>query len=192
MSFFDQVYQTLFPKKDQTNKVLLHELIHRSDSYTANYRKWNGSSNQADFLKDLRTAYYLKSKGIEGKPSVHLLKSQYSNGFAISYTDELDQNEFQYLFDWLAVTIENAGYRKSNSDVTIMDKGNFIETREKHYLKPPTGKSIPLEQRYGNILIEHISVDDKPSFLKLVANIYNDRSYSKAESFEGLAEYLFD
>lgn len=192
MSFFDQVYEKLFPKKEQKSRVLVHELIKRSDHYLKKYQKWTSSPSHSDSLKTIATAYYLKAKGVAQEPEVHILNSRYSNGFAVSFQEgEMDHQEFQYLFDWLADTVEQIGYKRSNSDVTIMDKGNYIETREKHYLKPVLGSEIPTDQRYGNILIEHILIDGKPSFLKLVANIYSDRSYSEADSFESLAEYLF-
>lgn len=192
MSFFDQVFQSLFSKKEASNKVLVHEVISRSNAYKASFDEWKGSESCSQLLNDIRTSYYLKSKGIQGQPDVHLLNSPYSNGFAISFSQEkMNAKQFQYLFDWLAKMVEDLGYRQANKDVKILNKGKFIETKEKYYLKPLQGNEIPINQRFGNILIEHILIDDQPSYLKLVANSYNDRSYSKAESFEALADYLF-
>ena len=192
MSFFDQIHRSLFPRKEQKNQVLVHELIKRGKKYTAGYNAWTTSAKLPEVVKAVASSYQLKAQGIEKKPDVHLFRSEYGNGFAISYSSQVNSDEFRYFFDWLADSIEQIGYRRSNSDVTIIDKGKLVETREKHYLKPISDGRIPITQRYGNILIEYILIDDEPSFIKLVANIYNDRSYSKPEKFENLAEYLFE
>ncbi|MEQ9303603.1 MAG: hypothetical protein RJQ14_06760 [Marinoscillum sp.] len=86
-------------------------------------------------------------------------------------------------------------YKKTNSDTTITDKGNIVETVSKHYLKPlnkPATDGESIDQKYGNVLIELISTNDQPSYLKFVANTYNDHKYHDAWEFEKLAEFLFD
>ena len=46
-------------------------------------------------------------------------------------------------------------------------------------------------QKFGNILIEKTEIDRKPSYLKLMANVYQDRLYSEAKPFSELIEQLF-
>ncbi|MFT6053161.1 MAG: hypothetical protein ACJAS3_000119 [Roseivirga sp.] len=46
-------------------------------------------------------------------------------------------------------------------------------------------------QLYGNILIEYVMIVRKPSYIKLMANIYQDRMYSEALAFDELIEKLF-
>ncbi|MEQ8535197.1 MAG: hypothetical protein RIB86_25295, partial [Imperialibacter sp.] len=100
--------------------------------------------------------------------------------------------EFQFLFDYLAEISKTLGYRQVNSDVTITEKNDTIETREKHYLKPPIGTADQLsKQLFGNILVEYIMIDDQPSYIKLLANIYFDRQYEPAEDHRELISHLF-
>lgn len=192
MAFFDQVYQKLFPSKGQKHKSLVHEIIDRSDRYTKEYEVWKNSIQRKELVKTVGNSYHMKEKGFVGSPDVHLLDSKYSNGFAISFDDTLNKKEFQFLFDWFAEKVQELGYKKSTSDLLVSDKGKHVESKEKHYLKPEIKDITPIDQKFGNILIEYILIDGKPSYLKLVANVYSDRMYQKPEQFEKLAEYLFD
>jgi hypothetical protein len=45
---------------------------------------------------------------------------------------------------------------------------------------------MPLEQKFGNIHVEFLTINDKPDYIKLMANVYSDRNYREAESFENL------
>ncbi len=193
MTVFDQIYDSLFPKGMQKNKILTFESLKRSDAYRHGYLDWVQSDEPINFLRKVADSYYLKLKNRIGEPDVHIFNSSQSNGFAISFNSRLDRQHFQFFFDWLAERVEVLGYKRSNGDLTITDKGDFIESVEKHYLKPRQTESGKLfDQGYGNILIEYILVNDQPSYLKFVANTYSDRSYNDPVSFDILAEYLFE
>jgi hypothetical protein len=73
----------------------------------------------------------------------------------------------------------------------MKEKGEEVETKEMHYLKPKRGFVEPIDQRYGNVQIEYTKLNDIPTRIKLIANTYPDRKYKEAESFESLTEYLF-
>ncbi|MFH6985965.1 hypothetical protein [Marinoscillum luteum] len=193
MTFFDQVYQKLFSKPETSNEVLVYEPISRNEHYSESYAFWLHSVNHKKLIRQVAESYLLKQNNLVGEPDVHLLSTSLSNGFAISFNEEIDKKEFQFFFDWLGEKVEALPYKRSNSDVTITDKGNVIESKEKHYFKPiQQSQEAPLDQQFGNILIEHISIDNRPSFIKLVANTYNDRMYKNPDSFEVLAKYLFE
>lgn len=191
MSYFDQIYQQLFGKKSGEIKVLVNEVIDRSPRYKADYQNRIITEDFRKLILEVYSSYELKQKEIEKKPDMHLLNSQYANGFAITYNEEIDRSDFQYLFDWLAERTKNLGYHFANSDLQVVNKNTYIESKEKHYLKPLVGEEEIIDQKFGNILIEHITIDDVPSFIKYTANIYSDRKYRKAEKFEKLTEYLF-
>jgi hypothetical protein len=60
-----------------------------------------------------------------------------------------------------------------------------------HYLKPQPGNDPNIaNQRYGNILIEMVQYDDKPQFIKFMANVYQDRLFTQAGQFEDLMHTL--
>lgn len=137
-------------------------------------------------------AYHFKRSGIQSSPNVHVFATKMSNGFALSYSNEFDRQEFQFLFDLLAEKARALGYRLVNSDVQIGEKGDVIETREKHYLKPPQTRGVKkIDQQFGNILVEYVMVNDQPSYIKLLANIYSDRLYKEPDDHQDLIAHLF-
>jgi hypothetical protein len=192
MAFFDDVYKKLFGKKAPKNSRILHEKLTRSDSYARKFEEWINGSWHTTRLSGIRTSYELKKKGIEQNPIVHVMNNQYACGFAISYTDYFNRDEFSYMLDHLSEKLLKLDYKLANSDLQITDKGTYTETVEKKYLKPRINVEPPIDQKYGNILIENVLVDDKPSYFKLSANIYSDRLYTKARSFDELVEYIFE
>ena len=95
MAFFDQVYQQLFGQKSEKPKVLVHELIKRSDSAKENYLKHINSKTFLQSIQAIYRSYQLKMEGVDNEPKVHLLKSQYANGFAVS----LEKNDTIEVFN---------------------------------------------------------------------------------------------
>ncbi|RED97051.1 hypothetical protein [Marinoscillum furvescens] len=193
MTFFDQIYERLFPSK-QAEGVVMQELIKRKDSYLEDYNRWKNSYKKTDMVQAVADSYRLKLDRMVGEPDVHILNTSLSNGFAISYHEHLGVTEFKFLFDWLAEKVQQLNYKKANADITITEKKDFVETKEKYYFKPRQLKNETeeLRQYFGNILIEHIVIDKRPSYIKLTANTYSDRQYQKPDSFELLAKYLFE
>lgn len=193
MSFFDQVYHKLFPHKEFTPKILVHERIERSTKYKSKYETWRHSAAHFDLLKAVAQSYGLKKhQKEEGIPNVHILNTGTSDGFAISYDTSYTALEYQFLLDWFSEKAQQLDYLLYNSDVTITEKAGKVETMEKHYLKPQRDKKQESpDDNFGNILIEYIKVDDAPSYLRLSANTFPDRVNKKPENFDNLAEFLF-
>ncbi len=194
MAFFNQILDDLFPDKSGKRDILLHEPIKRSKNYIEDYSLWSDSFKRTDLLQSVYNSYELKKQGIAGSLKMHLFNSPTANGLAISYHESIDQKEFSYLFDWLGEQIYKLKYKRVNSDVTITSKKESIETLSRYYFKPKidsTNTNGLIDQQYGNILIEHITIDNAPTLIRFIANNYQDRQYEKAEDFEKLAEFLF-
>lgn len=191
MAFFDQVYQQLFGKKTAEDKVLLKEVIVRSEKFKADFDQRILAEDFKQLIQDVYNSYELKQQRISGTPDVHILNSQYANGFAISYNDEISVLDFQFLFDWLSKRTGTLNYHVANSDLVVTEKNNVVESKEKYYLKPKVGMDKIINQQFGNILIEHITINDRPSYIKYTASIYSDRNYQEPQDFAELTEYLF-
>ena len=193
MTFINKILDKLFPQKGNSEQIVHNEVIARSGSYMKRYHEWTDS--EADRVyEEIITGYEEKLLECENsKVRVHLLVSRYSNGIAISYDDShFTKNGFSYLFDHLAEKIKTLEhYRQVNSDYVIKEKNNVLETKEKYYFKPVfSGSESKTDQQYGNILIEHILINDKPSYIKLMANIYSDSNYSEALNFNELIKKI--
>ena len=191
MAFFDQVYEQLFGKKSPRNKVLMNEVISRNDQFSKDYQERIRSEDFKKLVSSVHQSYELKQQAISRKPEVHVLNSQYANGFAISYDEEIGAQDFQFLFDWLSDKTKSLNYQVANSDIMVVEKNDVIESIEKHYLKPHVGMDEIIDQKFGNILIEHILINDQPSYIKYTASIYSDRKYQEPQKFDKLTEYLF-
>lgn len=198
MSFFDKILNQLFPKTDEgiTNKQpMISEPLTRKDAERSSYFEWQNSGSYREVLEKLYQAYQTRLQNRQGNWEIHLLQMPAANGFAFTYPTNLAAREFQHLFDLLKDRVLTLNYRLVNADRQIFDKKSFVETKEKYYLKPNidfqnTGDLF--DQQYGNILIELILIDDKPSYLKLVASIYSDRLYTKALDFSELLDEIFE
>lgn len=192
MSFFDNVVGKLFGKQSPKT-AFIHEVMSRSDKETAVYEDWKRTENFENLISDVERGYYLKKQGIASSMEIHLLESKYSNGFAITFNDEFTEENFQHVFDYLKERGLEQGYKLAQADRRILDKDTYEETIEKWYLKPngdDLGTGIA-DQKFGNILIEKVAIDRKPSYLKLMANVYQDRLYTEAKPFSELIELIF-
>lgn len=192
MSYFDYIYNRLFGKSGSAStKVLVHEIIKRSQSFLDHFNDWKASDACAEFLNDLWQSYYWSKKGLDKDPQMLLLESTYSNGFAISYEARYGRNSYRYLFDYIADQVKKLDYRLVVSRHTMQEKGDVVELKEMHYLKPRRGFVEPIDQKFGNVQIEYIEENDQPTRIKLIANSYPDRKYMEAQNFEDLAQHIF-
>ncbi|OEK03458.1 hypothetical protein BFP97_18885 [Roseivirga sp. 4D4] len=191
MSFFDNIVDKLFSKQSPKT-AFIHEVLKRSDQEVLGFERWKKTEDAKSLLADIERAYFMKKQGIVSAVEVHLLDSQYANGFAISFNKEFSKETFSHVFDFLKDRGLEQGYKLAQGDRRVLDKDTYEETIEKWYLKPLTEVEDGVsDQKYGNILIEKTEIDRKPSYLKLMANVYQDRLYTKAKPFSELIEQLF-
>lgn len=186
MDFFDELVGKLFPKKSSPSNPLVHELLVRSEEDLALYDLWDKSDEMEELLDDVVRAYFLKKQGILSQAEVHLLNSEYSNGFAVRYLEEYGERNFRHFFDFLKEQVLRMEYKLEQNDRRIIDRGDYELIIEKWYLKSARYQNEEglIDQKYGNVLIEHHTVDRHPSFIKLQANIYQDRLYTKPLAFD--------
>jgi hypothetical protein len=193
MSFIDNLMNKLFPQKGKINEVLVHEVIKRSDKEKADFEEWKAGGEGKQWLEEFSRAYNFTKLDIQSEWSILIHQSPYSNGFALDYKPIFSKAHFQHFFDLLKERVLALNYRPSGSDRRIIQKENYIETREMHYLKPHPGEStVKANQRYGNIMIEHVSFNEKPQYIKLMANIYQDRLFTEAKNFDDFIRAILD
>lgn len=194
MSFFDEVFSKLFKKKNAETVPVVHEPLKRTDRQQQAYEQWIGSGQHKVLLDAITDAHHKKKLDILSEYQVHLLNTPYSNGIAISYHEKMGKEAFRHLFDYLKEQTLPMNYRLAQADRRILDRGDYEEVIEKWYLKP--SKTSPddqvVNQLYGNVLLEHNLIDQKPSFIKLMVNIYQDRAYTQALDFDEYLERVFN
>ena len=196
MSVFDYL-KNLFPEKRNPNLPLVEEALQRSQSDQQDYFRWLNEGKAKDVLQKIQKAYQLKKLSLPSEIEVHFFKMNGSNGIAISYDSFYTPKEFQHLFDYLKDRVKNLAYLHHSSHRLVYEKKDYLETIQKHYLKPPI--KLPenndfrnaIDQHYGNVLIEYILIDEKPSFIRFLALTYSDQNYQNALPFEQLIQKIF-
>jgi len=175
---------------------LIHqEPIRRTEKYSMQFSEWKNSNESLQLLKRLYEKFQAKKLQEVDDLSVTVLETPYANGVLFSYTDAIPIREFEFLFDLLKETAEMGDYRSSVSDRRIIQRSDYTETIEKHYLKPTNdplpGKGSKMQQLYGNILLEHVLIDGTPSYLKILCTLYSDGNFADPLPFEDFIELLF-
>ena len=167
----------------------VHELIERDPDFQARYEQWKRTHNSRRLLDWLVEQYATHRAGQATDSGVGFLDTPSSKGFVI-YFRELNYRpeEIEYFFDYLKERVQTLDYRSDISDRRVFSRNDWVETQERHYLKPrknfEAGKLI--EQGFGNITIQHELRDDVPHNLRLRATVYMDALYEDAATFGAL------
>lgn len=138
--------------------------------------------------------YYFKKSAVQAKPEIHVLNSPYANGIAVSFENPLTAKTFSQLFFAFGLRMLDLGYQRVSLDRKMEEINEQVRTTEKQYFKPPVGKadfSKKIDQMFGNVSIEKVSIDDKPSFLKILVTVYSDHLYQEARPFDEFIDSLF-
>lgn len=194
MSFFDKITEKLFPKKSG-GTTQVRELMQRSEKDQQAYEQWRESNDKQQLLQEIAQAYYYKKTNIRSEIDVHILNMPAANGFAVTYHPSIQEKHFQHLLDYLKERVMLLGYRLVNNDRRMAEKPNYVETTEHYYLKPPINaesmEKLPIDQRFGNVSLSQVFIDNRPSFLKVLVSIYSDRLYQDALHFDDFVTHLF-
>ncbi len=193
MNLFDQIYTKLFKTEKNANQPLVVDgIIKRNADFVRNYQEWKVSSNCKSMLDDVSKSYALKKEGMDNDPEMAIHAGTNSNGFAIHFGSRFDKTSFHFFFDYLAEKVKQLDYKVSISKQTLKEKDDEVEKKEMHYLKPKNKFEKPIDQKYGNVQIEYLEVNNEPSRIKFIVNSYPDRNYTEALSFQSLTENIFE
>ncbi len=191
MSYFDSVFNKLFPVEERGKQVTVKEVIKRSTKDLEAYHLWKLSYSREKLIADIAAAF-LQKKHEKSELIIHHYKSIYANGFAIHYHPGIGKKDFIHLFDYFKDKVLGLGYRTAGSDRQYSTREKYVEITEKHYLKPPFDFTNNVtDQRFGNVSIEHVVADNQPHFLKVMVSIYSDRLYKDPLSYHDFIQQLF-
>jgi hypothetical protein len=194
MSFAENIIEKLFPTSNLPNEPFVSEILERSKNDKASYQKWLQDNKHKELSQIYSLSHFLKKRLITCSANVHIFNSRSANAFSISCCKYIDAKSFQHFFDYLKNMVLEQGYLLQHSDREIIDRVHYVETIDRHYLKFPD-LLVPgskCNQLYGSILIEHITIDDRPSYIKLMATYQMDSKFTEPLSFDLLTKHLFD
>lgn len=192
-SFIDDVLGKLFPKKAQGLNI--KENFVQTESEIEAIGSWMSSPEGKNTMALIAKNYHFKTSGMNSHPEVHVLKSPYANGFAVSFEEPLTEKTFSNLFFAFGRRIVDLGYSRVSLDRKIEDINEKVRTTEKQYFKPPLSNADftqKIDQLYGNVSVEKVSINDKSSYLKVLVTVYSDHLYKDASSFDEFIDNIFE
>ncbi|SHN01236.1 hypothetical protein SAMN04488057_105201 [Cyclobacterium lianum] len=193
MKFIDDLLGGLFPEKNR--KLAIRENFTISPDEERNAVDWMNSPDGKSVLKSVYDNFHLKKAGVNKAPEVHVLQSPYANGFAVTFQAPLTKDDFSRLFVGLGQGVLGLGYRKVSLDRKIEVEHELVKVTERYYFKPPLAAADlekKIDQLFGNISLEKISLNNRPNYLKVLVTVYADRLYLKAAPFDRFMDQLFN
>jgi hypothetical protein len=200
--FWKKMWNALSPARQRAdrktgNKVEVpvhNESLERSNEFEDQRKEWMMKGEHLPLLRSVLQAYRTKEKGVEPiETDLFFHGSPYGNGFFFTYRSHFGERRFSFLFDLFRDRAMELGYRKYHSDRRILEKEHHYETIERHFLKPPINKEMDVKkgtQLYGNLLMEQSLINERPSYIKVMANVYSDGHYHPPLPFEDLIKKL--
>jgi len=193
MSFFDKVYSKVFGESGNTKPLEEAGLLKRGEHFQKQYEDWKSNGRSDKVVDQIRTSILLKGKGLDQEPRVTVLDSSSSKGFFVEHAEFFKEHELSFLLDYFSERIlEEFNYKVGNADFRMSEKDFGVLITERRYLKPKTNFESPIDQGFGNILIEHQLINNQSKNFKLQVNIYNDRNYLEPKDFQILQRYLLN
>lgn len=181
-------------EESSPSKPIFNEILARSEQEKAAFENWKGSLPCRRFFDLLAAQYAIYQSNPAGiDPAVTFLQSDSSKGFALHF-DRLDFNrqDASHFFDLLKEKMLAVSYRPELSNVRSWSEKDWVQTVERHYLKPKKsweeGKVI--DQLFGNITIELTLRNDRPQLITFRATGYSDRLYAQALGFHDLMQAI--
>jgi len=200
MSDIWKYFTNLFNAAEESSSTqpFIHELIERTDTDKEDYEHWKKTlvkRRLINWLNSQHIAYLINPNDID--ESIDFLNLTSSKGFVVHFQKMgYTKAEGIHFFDYLKERVLTLGYRSYVSDFRTYQKKDWIETTQRHYLKPRPNflkeKNEKFNQAYGNINIELILRNEKLIQLKFSATSYNDRKFEDADEFNDLMQELLE
>ena len=170
----------------------IHEVIARSEEEKADFTRWKETivcKRLVNWLGDQYALYRVLPGDVD--EAIGFLNTPSSKGFVIHFSQtQYSLRDATHLLDLLCERVRVLRYSPQVSDRRTFSRGDWVETVERHYLKPRTDfrKDGPFEQRFGNVMIELVLRNEQPHHLKFSATSYTDSKYREAEDFQALMQ----
>ena len=165
--------------------------LKRSGRHVASYKAWVEAQRYLGWTHLFFKSYHYTKASLTGQLRVHVVRDMNVHGAVFFYDPSIGEEEFSFLYDLLKDRALALGYTLHSCDTLKIRHERYTEQVEKHLLTPPAsdlpGTSL-CNQLYGNILLDYISVNKRPGYIRFVANAYNDSFFSQPLPFDELLE----
>ncbi|MBC6609658.1 hypothetical protein H8B15_01910 [Hymenobacter sp. BT507] len=160
------------------------------------YAHWVEQRVYLNWMGPFFKAYHFLKTNVRGRGlRVQLLSEGGRQGALFFYDPSIGPGNFQHLFDFIRDRVLALGYHLSTSDRRRLPQAEYTETIEKHFLKPTPGDCPDTgrcNQRFGNVTVDLVRINDQPGFIRFVSNPYHDTIFSPAHTFDELLDAVFN
>jgi hypothetical protein len=188
MAFYERLLERLFPKNEE---ISIHEVLKRSYQFNKSFDQWKSTDEGGNVIAMIRDSYYDKVLNKMTSIDLEVYHSPYANGIIIYPQHEQRKIPLTFIMEYIREKLELDDYRLVHADRKIKEQGKMVTGLEKYYLKPPLSAEIPIDQKFGNVILELSYNNDSPSKFKMMANVYSDRLYHQPKSFDDLITLIF-
>jgi len=186
--------KSLFQSSERSSpsQPVVHEIIQRTEAEKAAFEKWKTTVSARRLLDWLHSQYAAyRSPTSRTDNAIAFLNTPSAKGFVIHFHQtQYRPTEILNLFDWLQEKVLTMPYVSYVSDTRTYNRPQWVETIQRHYLKPSLNfkktKEEKFNQGFGNIKIELELRDDKIYNLRFSATTYTDHNFTEADEFEEL------
>lgn len=172
------------------SQPVVHEVLERDADTTAAYTRWKASlarRRMLNWLADQYAIYLVCPSDIDA--ALGFLDGPSSRGMVIHFAHtNYSRAEVTHLFDYFKERVQTLNYKSQVSDLRTYARAHWVETTERHYLKPRLDFDDEgrMNQQFGNILIELELRNDRVHNLRFRATSYRDRNYLPPADFREL------
>ena len=194
-SYFKNLFQQA--EESSPSHPLIHEMIERSEEEREDYERWKNTMilrRLLDWLHEQYAIYRVDQDRID--EALDFLNTPSSKGFVIHFNQtRYSQRDVVHFFDYLKEQVLKLKYRTQISDLRTYERASWVETIQRHYLKPgPTIRQQQEDgkftQKFGNIMIELELRNDQVFNLRFRATVYQDSLFKEPAEFKELMQEL--
>jgi hypothetical protein len=171
---------------------VVHELIQRTEEEKADYDHWKETlvrRRLTDWLIDQYAIYQVLPHDID--EALDFLDTPSSKGFVVHFNQtRYSVRDVTHFFDYLKERVRALNYRTQISDTRTYHRADWVETVQRHYLKPRPNfqEGEKMDQAYGNVMIELELRNERVQNLRFRATSYQDRLFNDALEFKALMQ----
>lgn len=196
MANFWQNIKNIFQSVAESSPTepVLHTVIERTEQEKKDYEFWKDTlvrRRLTDWLSDQYAIYRVIPENVD--EALDFLDTPSQKGFVIHfYKTQYSRRDVTHLLDYFKAQVKQLDYRSQLSDTRTFNRSKWVETIERHYLKPQPSfdTTQKIDQKYGNVMIELDFRDDRPYRLKFSATSYQDHLFQDANDFKELIQMV--
>lgn len=193
--FWDYIRDLLRSSEESSpSRPAEHELITRTEEEKKDFDLWKRTlirRRLQDWLSDQYAIFRVDPDRID--EALDFLDTPSSKGFVVHFNQtQYSHRDVTHFFDLLKEKVLELDYRPQISDTRTYSRASWVETIQRHYLKPrPFVKNEgKFRQLFGNIMIELELRNEEIHNLRFRATSYNDHQFQDARDFKLLMQQV--